>query len=83
MKVGDKVIVNDPDSFIAEVRNKVRDGRVGEIVRVRDDDSAFVVFPKMGRRKEYRHAFRSRFLSPADPEAGQYPNAPTRSKPGM
>lgn len=83
MQVGSQVIVKDPNDFLAEVRNKVKDGRVGEIVRLRDDDSVMVSFPKVGRRKEYRHAFRAIFLSPADPVVEQDPVAPSRSKPGM
>lgn len=64
-RVGDRVIINDPDSFLAEVRNKVARGRQGEIVSLRDDDYAIVRFPAQGRRKEFRHAFRMHWLSPA------------------
>lgn len=74
--VGDLVVVADPDGFVAEVRNKVKNGRVGEVVRVRDDSDCMVSFPKAGNRKQFRHAFRQTWLSPAPPE-------PAPRKPGM
>lgn len=67
MKIGDQVIVTDPDGYVAEVRNKIKNDRVGEIVRLDEgDDYAYVRFPAVGRRKEFRHQFRLRFLRPAD-----------------
>lgn len=76
MNVGDQVIVADPDSFLADLRNKVKNGRVGEITRIRDDGYAFVTFPAVGRRKEFKHAFRPSFLEKADPETVAAPTAP-------
>lgn len=70
MKIGEQVVVTDPDSFIAEVRDKVKAGRVGEVLRVRDDGYALVVFPSIGRRKEFKHAFRFSFLAPVEPAPG-------------
>lgn len=66
-QVGDRVIVRDPDDYIAEVRNKIRNGRVGEIrsFQASDPGIAWVVFPGAGRRKEYRHQFRVDALAPA------------------
>lgn len=81
MEIGDKVIVTDPDGFVADVRNKIKDGRVGEVVRLRDDDYALVSFPQVGRRKEFRHAFRLRFLEPAPLAPAPAAAAPSPSKP--
>lgn len=66
-QVGDRVVVSEPDDYLAEVRNKVRGGRVGEIrsFQAHNTEMAWVVFPAAGRRKEYRHQFRVGALAPA------------------
>lgn len=81
MKIGDLVVVSDPEGYVAEVRNKIKDGRVGEIVNLDDrEDYAMVRFPATTRRKEFRHRFRTRFLEPAvqvDPPSITPPRRPT------
>ena len=63
--IGDQVFVNDPDGYVADLRSKIKNGRVGEIVKLQDGDPnfAYVRFPGGGRRKELRHAFRLSALS--------------------
>ena len=65
MNIGDQVVVSDPEGFVAEVRNKIKNGRVGEIVKMDDADYALVCFPAVGRRKQFRHHFRVKLLEAA------------------
>ena len=80
LSVGAHVVVSDPNNFVSELRNKIKGNRVGEIVRVNEPDFAVVVFPSLGRRREFRHTFRLRYLSPAPAQEAEA--APARRKPG-
>lgn len=54
MRVGDKVRLRDPDSFVAEVRKACSGGRVGEVVGLTWPDSQPIVkFPATGRKREF------------------------------
>lgn len=78
-KKGDWVIVTTPEDYIAQVRNRIKGGRPGEVVNVREDgDSVFVRFPAQGRRQEYKHHFRVRALAPVDG-----PGVAVDPKPGL
>lgn len=80
LSVGAHVVVSEPNDFVSELRKKIKGDRVGEIVRVNDPDFALVVFPSLGRRREFRHTFRLRYLSPAPDQEAKA--APARRKPG-
>lgn len=55
MEIGQKVRLKDIDSFMSEVRNKCKNGRVGIITGfTRPIRYPLVTFPAEGRKKEFR-----------------------------
>lgn len=70
IRVGDSVFVkpDEAESYVAAIRNKIKDGRVGEVKRHREWTNDFIVeFPAAGRKQMFRHHFRASYLQKVDP----------------
>lgn len=67
--VGDKVFVKPEyaDGYLDRIQSKIKDCRVGEIFSVVSAQHIVVYFHKDGRKKEFRHHFRSLYLEKAAP----------------
>lgn len=65
IEVGDRVFVKpeEAEGYVAAIRNKIKDRRVGEVRVRREWGNDFIVeFPAVGRKKVFRHNFRPSYL---------------------
>lgn len=56
---GTEVTVKNPEGWLFNISSKIKGGRVGKIkcYQMHTNNQAVVVFPKLGRKREFTHVF--------------------------